>query len=173
MPHTKSEPQDRTIQRSYPACGAVPLWQMFVLLIAAMWPTIASALPDYDALEAECAKSPHANGCLASVRAMRSGGFSEPVAGECPSGFSRDMYRCPGTLSWCTPKKCQQLGEEENIGVPSRALTPCCGELVRIEPKRICGQPIGGYYGGVCTACGDKQCDSKYENSCNCAVDCR
>ena len=147
---------------------------LLIIFFAPMfWPHELFALPDYEALEARCAKGPNSSCCLASIKEMRSAGFSEPVAGVCPAGFSLEMYRCSGSLSWCAPTQCQQLGEEENIGYPSRPLTPCCGNLVRIEPKRICGQPIGGYYGGVCTACGDKKCDTNFEDSCNCAADCR
>jgi hypothetical protein len=63
---------------------------------------------------------------------------------------------------------------------PNIKVKNCCAGLKAIENKtatinknpEICVHTIGGFQ-GICSPCGNNICDSKYEDHCNCPVDCK
>ncbi|MEO9236321.1 MAG: hypothetical protein ABI421_23470 [Polyangiaceae bacterium] len=70
--------------------------------------------------------------------------------------------------------KCIGLGETRP-GVPS-ADNACCAGLQSADIKEdfdsTCASRGAGGYAGVCLACGDGVCDSRFETKCNCPADC-
>jgi hypothetical protein len=79
-------------------------------------------------------------------------------------------------------KSCLKLGEHDyHGGVPVagaiKKLKPCCKGLTGRQAlpsihEGECSVTAGGF-GHTCIACGDKTCDPKYENKCNCPEDCK
>ena len=72
-------------------------------------------------------------------------------------------------------QKCLEFGKQGFVaGVPGKKgwvlKQPCCKPFIDREPKGI--EPYGGGYQYICLACGDRFCDSKYEDKKNCAEDC-
>ena len=77
--------------------------------------------------------------------------------GECGAEYIKEL-------------SCKALGQSLSPGYE------CCEGLVSKNPSRyleaegICDQIVGSF--GICVACGDNECDSTYENKCNCPEDC-
>jgi hypothetical protein len=58
--------------------------------------------PDYDQLHKTCTSGC----CESSVEQMRSTeSLLKKGAEPCPAGYQANMYRCPGSFSWCEPVK--------------------------------------------------------------------
>ncbi len=79
--------------------------------------------------------------------------------------FANETYQCAKLGQSLTPRDGGPPGSQgfENS---------CCSGLKHAENKHACGKAYGGY-GGLCLSCGDKKCDNRYENKCNCPDDCK
>ncbi len=76
-----------------------------------------------------------------------------------------------------SPNVCLKEGETSSVGgIPGndgwKLNPPCCQGLIDRESIRVCGTGYAGGYVYACLKCGDKICDSKSENNCNCREDC-
>ena len=78
------------------------------------------------------------------------------------------------TIDQADNQKCFKVGETiGGVPIPDKV---CCATL-QLRPdkswfdKDCKPLPVGGAV-GVCIACGDKVCDERYENKCNCPEDC-
>jgi hypothetical protein len=67
-------------------------------------PPAGKPLTLYDRLAKDCDTRGSKSCCLASVLAMRRGGF-QPASpeGNCPAGTTRNMMRCEDSYQWCEP----------------------------------------------------------------------
>lgn len=110
------------------------------------------------------------------------------ACGEYGGEYSQDTNTCVlKNGAKCCPMDCDESGlvecseivnvECKELGETPMVITGCCDGLI-VEMKKQyytqeCGfnAPTGGYT-GVCIACGDGICDSKYESKCNCPIDC-
>jgi hypothetical protein len=71
---------------------------------------------------------------------------------------------------------CLVVGSRESLGGipgPNGWVTNCCKGLVDRTQSEYCKEPLLGGYQYICLACGDKKCDERYENRCNCPEDCK
>jgi hypothetical protein len=80
--------------------------------------------------------------------------------------------------------KCSNQGQSPQWEWPSIESPPpikkgtrCCGGLKERAQKWAYDEnckihPMGGNY-GICLACGNGVCDTKYESKCNCPEDCK
>ena len=94
-------------------------------------------------------------------------------------GNGENGCNCPQD---CKNFKCKVPGEIPNYTAPGDDMsTQCCKGLKhRIQKNQFDENCVnlfekygGGGYVGICLACGDGVCDSKYESKCNCPEDCK
>lgn len=102
---------------------------------------------------------------LIKPRVFSSGSASGVCTKKCGDGKcdakTESAYNCPEDCVTC-----KRAGES----IPSVRDPPkCCKGLSILAPK----EPLLGIKGLCWNRCGDGSCDSKYENSRNCASDCR
>ena len=65
--------------------------------------TTSEAQDYYDKLADECKSKQSENCCLASVEAMKQGGYTLAVQDGCPAGYQPNMMRCIDSFRWCQP----------------------------------------------------------------------
>jgi hypothetical protein len=94
---------------------------------------------------------------------------------SCPLDRCQLLPGCNGTLLCYPPFS----GSPPSCGSVSYygAAAPCCAGLMKRcgEPLSdgSCDQDAGGYMGiPMCLACGDGNCETAFENRCNCPEDC-
>lgn len=69
-------------------------------------PPAGKPLSLYNRLAKDCEQRGSKSCCLASVLAMRRGGFQPaPPEESCPAGTSRNMMRCEDSYQWCEPAR--------------------------------------------------------------------
>lgn len=105
--------------------------------------------------------------------------------GQCPDGCEKVIYDCidePDTDSVCAqcrPTDCYGLGEY--VDTFSEDSFECCTGLSKIRVwgpyDEDCDSIIpegstGVEPGWTCLKCGDNECDTEYEDKCNCPDDC-
>jgi len=107
--------------------------------------------------------------CAADAKECSDGSYVSRVAPSC------EFAEC----SEVTEKEC--IKEGEYVDTPSEDSFECCGNLVKTPvtaPMDENCEPIipegstGPEPGWTCLACGDGECNSEYENKCNCTEDC-
>ena len=59
----------------------------------------------YDKLANECKSKQSESCCLASVEAMKQGGYTLAPAEGCPAGYQPNMMRCIDSFRWCQPEE--------------------------------------------------------------------
>jgi len=64
------------------------------------------------------------------------------------------------------------LGGPPGSGPPDPKAIPCCKGLLERNSIAYCGSAMSGSAEMICISCGDKKCEAKLENSCNCLEDC-
>jgi hypothetical protein len=57
----------------------------------------------YEKLANECKSKQSESCCLASVEAMKQGGYTLAPAEGCPAGYQPNMMRCIDSFRWCQP----------------------------------------------------------------------
>ena len=59
----------------------------------------------YEKLANECKSKQSESCCLASVEAMKQGGYTLVPAGGCPAGYQPNMMKCIDSFRWCQPEE--------------------------------------------------------------------
>jgi len=113
----------------------------------------------------DCGGEPPQDPCTLSGGACFPGGFA------CPAGSLAEPIECPDDQQCCMPTQlCAKEGEKVPV---SPEAPPCCAGLELMSPAYpsggACAQPVGVM---ICGKCGDGQCQSGWENNCNCPEDC-
>jgi len=69
-------------------------------------------------------------------------------------------------------KKCTPSGSVPPLAGPGFSNPKfCCKGNIIIISKEACKKAYGGF-AGLCAPCGNKTCDSQWEDNCNCPEDC-
>jgi len=108
--------------------------------------------------------------CAADAKECPDGSYVSRIAPSC------EFPDCPEVIE----EDCVKEGAY--IDLPTEDSFECCGDLVKIPvtaPMDENCEPIipegstGPEPGWTCLACGDGECNSEYENKCNCPEDCK
>lgn len=128
--------------------------------------------------DADCGQGDTIGDCMPNWCELDGGecGLGAPTSDGCPYGWGPvNLAGCDEGDLCCMPDQDMCAGKGETVsGIPDDE--PCCDSLDAIAAEEIdpetgqCEALIGGM---ICAACGDGQCESGWENPCNCPEDCK